>query len=213
MGSKRMLIKVCGMRDADNIRQLEKSCIADWMGMIFFPKSPRNVTERPGYLPKTMKRIGVFVNPSIDALIRTWHDFSLDGIQLHGSETPEFIRTLRQKGVPLVIKAFSLSGENDLKQVNDYAGLCDYFLFDTKCTTVGGSGKTFDWNLLQAYNGKTPFLLSGGLSINSLSQLAGFRHPQWAGIDLNSCFETAPAVKDIALLTRFCKEFKALHHE
>lgn len=206
-----MIIKVCGMRDADNIRQLEMSHIADWMGLIFYPKSSRYVAQIPSYLPENMERIGVFVNPSQEDIYQHVRDYGLSGIQLHGQETPSFIRQL--KDIPVIIKAFSIATVDDLLQTNNYEGLCNYYLFDTKCLTVGGSGKQFDWDLLQSYKGNTPFLLSGGIGPDSINQLSGFHHPKWAGIDLNSRFEQAPAMKDIALLTHFCKEFKEIHHE
>lgn len=206
-----MIIKVCGMRDANNIRQLEESHIADWMGLIFYPKSSRYVAQIPNYLPKKMKRIGVFVNSSQEDIYQHVQDYQLAGIQLHGQETPSFIRHL--KNIPILIKAFNIATADDLVQTDNYEGLCDYYLFDTKCLTMGGSGKQFDWDLLQYYKGKTPFLLSGGINSDSLNQLSGFYHPMWAGVDLNSCFEQAPAMKDIALLTHFCKEFKVIHHE
>ena len=85
---------------------------------------------------------------------------------------------------------------------------CDYFLFDTACSGYGGSGKTFNWNILQAYRGKTPFLLSGGLRPGSLSSLLQFKHEQWAGIDLNSGFETAPGLKDAAAVHTFINQLK-----
>lgn len=204
-----MIIKVCGMRDANNIRQLELSHIAEWMGLIFYPKSSRYVTQIPEYLPEKMKRIGVFVNPSQDEIYNKVHDFHLTGIQLHGQESPSFIRSLKE--IPILIKAFNIATADDLQLTDNYEGLCNYYLFDTKCVTTGGSGKQFDWNLLQNYKGKTPFLLSGGIGPGSIDQLAGFHHPMWAGIDLNSCFELSPAMKDITLLTHFCKEFKAIH--
>lgn len=206
-----MIIKICGMRDADNIRQLEKSGIADWMGMVFVPSSPRYVKTVPSYLPSTLWRTGVFVNPSLEDIRNHALLYGLTGIQLHGEETPAFTREVKKATALTILKAFSIASADDLKQTKDYEGVCDYFLFDTKCKEQGGSGKQFDWSVLQYYKGETPFLLSGGIGPDSLNRLRHFRHPLWAGIDLNSRFESAPGLKDIPALIRFCKEFKALY--
>ena len=124
-----------------------------------------------------------------------------------GRETPEQCRKLKATGLG-VIKVFSIAQESDLQSAGCYEGVCDYFLFDTACSGYGGSGKTFNWNILQAYQGKTPFLLSGGLRPGSLSLLLQFKHEQWAGIDLNSGFETAPALKDAAAVHTFINQLK-----
>lgn len=121
--------------------------------------------------------------------------------------TPEQCRKLKAAGLG-VIKVFSIAQESDLQSAGCYEGVCDYFLFDTACSGYGGSGKTFNWNILQAYRGKTPFLLSGGLRPGSLSLLLQFKHEQWAGIDLNSGFETAPALKDDDAVHTFINQLK-----
>lgn len=245
------------MREGDNIRALTGSKIADWMGLIFYPKSPRYVREIPSFLPQNLRIIGVFVNPTLTDILGRLKSYGLGGIQLHGHETPGFIVQLRQlikessqadstlnlftsafnalpecstgkrtdtvqvkesffenaPQMPVIIKAFSISKKEDLKQTAAYEDICDYFLFDTPCSTAGGSGKSFDWNLLKAYSGRTPFLLSGGIGPDSLCALRTFQHPLWAGIDLNSRFEIEPALKNIPLLTEFCKEFKDLDYD
>ncbi len=187
-----MIIKVCGMREPENIRAIEQAG-ADWMGFIFFPQSARYVSHRPEYLPEQCHRIGVFVNESSENILLKAQEFGLHHIQLHGRETPE---------------QCSIARKIDLRPVGCYEGVCDYFLFDTACSGYGGSGKTFNWNILQAYRGKTPFLLSGGLRPGSLSSLLQFKHEQWAGIDLNSGFETAPALKDDAAVHTFINQLK-----
>lgn len=155
----------------------------------------------------TMRRIGVFVNESSENILLKAQEFGLHHIQLHGRETPEQCRKLKAAGLG-IIKVFSIAREIDLRPVGCYEGICDYFLFDTACSGYGGSGKTFNWNILQAYRGKTPFLLSGGLRPGSLSSLLQFKHEQWAGIDLNSGFETAPALKDAAAVHTFINQLK-----
>ena len=201
-----MIIKVCGMREPENIRAIEQAG-ADWMGFIFFPHSARYVTHCPEYLPEQCRRIGVFVNESSEIILQKAQEFGLHHIQLHGRETPEQCRKLKAAGLGIV-KVFSIAREIDLRPVGCYEGICDYFLFDTACSGYGGSGKTFNWNILQAYRGKTPFLLSGGLRPGSLSSLLQFKHEQWAGIDLNSGFETAPALKDAAAVHTFINQLK-----
>lgn len=206
-----MIIKVCGMREPENIRAIEQAG-ADWMGFIFFPQSVRHVSHRPEYLPEQRRRIGVFVNESSENILLKAQEFGLHHIQLHGRETPEQCRKLKAAGLG-IIKVFSIAREIDLRPVGCYEGICDYFLFDTACSGYGGSGKTFNWNILQAYRGKTPFLLSGGLRPGSLSSLLQFKHEQWAGIDLNSGFETAPALKDAAAVHTFINQLKQKYNE
>ena len=203
------LIKVCGMREADNIRAVEELGV-DWMGFIFWPRSSRYVAERPACLPTKAKRVGVFVDAPIDEVRAKVDEYTLDIVQLHGHEHPDYVRTLRADGGhPVVMKALSIATPADMAAYQPYEGLVDYFLFDTKCLTVGGSGRHFDWSLLAAYDGKTPFLLSGGIGPNDIPRLRDFlasSNPaaaHCAGIDLNSRFETAPGLKDITKLQAF----------
>ena len=203
-----MIIKVCGMRDGDNIREVEQLSI-DWMGFIFYPKSSRYVSEVPAYLPTKCKRVGVFVDASTDEIIKKIHDFSLDMIQLHGNESPEQISHLSPLTNHLsIIKAFNIATAEDLKSTASYTGLADYFLFDTKGQSVGGNGEKFDWSVLDSYEGETPFLLSGGIGPDDAARVSSFRHPKCVGIDLNSKFESSPAFKDVTTLSRFLNEIK-----
>ena len=201
-----MIVKVCGMRDGDNIREVEQLSI-DWMGFIFYPKSSRYVSEVPAYLPTKCKRVGVFVDASTDKIIKKIHDFSLDIIQLHGNESPEQISHLLSLTSHLsIIKAFNIATAEDLKSTASYTGLADYFLFDTKGPSVGGNGEKFDWSVLASYEGETPFLLSGGIGPDDAARVSSFHHPKCAGIDLNSKFESSPAYKDVTTLSRFLNE-------
>ena len=120
----------------------------------------------------------------------------------HGNESPEDCRALYQLGFPL-IKAFSIASASDLSRTEAYEDCVDYFLFDTKCSGFGGSGRQFDWSLLSAYKGRTPFLLSGGITPSSAESILQFKHPAFAGIDLNSGFETSPAIKNVQQLKEF----------
>ena len=134
-------------------------------------------------------------------------EYGLDGIQLHGHESPELCDLLRQKGL-MVIKAFAIKDEDSLAAVYRYEPHCDYFLFDTPCSGYGGSGKQFDWSCLQHYEKNTPFILSGGINPASISQLKRFHHSRWAGIDLNSGFELSPGYKDPKRVKEFIEEMK-----
>ena len=169
------LIKVCGMTEAENIRNVELQGV-DMIGFIFYPKSPRCLCQMPGYLPACAKRVGVFVNESKENILMYTDRFSLDYIQLHGNEAPEYCRSLHNAGLHL-IKAFSILLPKDLLSVS-------------------------------AYNGPTPFLLSGGINPYSVKALREFRHPYFAGIDINSRFETVPGIKDVERITNFLKELK-----
>jgi len=192
------------MRDAENIRAVEALGI-DMMGFIFWPKSSRYVSERPAYLPTSCQRVGVFVDESIDKVMQYAAAFQLDVIQLHGGESPEYVSRL--KGLK-VIKAFNIATADDLKQVKLYEGLADCFLFDAKGRSVGGNGTQFDWDVLQGYTGKTPFLLSGGIGPDDAGRVTDFEHPRCIGIDLNSRFETAPGLKDVDKLKAFLEKVK-----
>lgn len=233
-----MKIKVCGMRDAQNIRDVAALDI-DLMGFIFYPKSPRfvslissqagiipdysperldravNADGTPGYIfPKRIKRVGVFVDEMPQTIITYVYNYSLDYIQLHGKETPTLIDNLRRTLVPdlvpdiKVIKAFGINSADDLQQCEAYEGHADLFLFDTRTPLKGGSGRQFDWSVLEAYHGRTPFLLSGGIGPEDAERVKAFHHPQCVGIDVNSRFEAAPAMKDVELLSKFIKQIK-----
>ena len=205
------IIKVCGMRDADNIRAVENLLIGSkvpsdrFMGFIFWQKSGRYVCEEPAYMPKGVKRVGVFVNEDVEKVKQIADDYQLDYIQLHGSESPEYVSRL--KGMR-VIKAFNIATNTDLEQTLAYehipdGGKVDMFLFDTKGKIVGGNGVKFDWNVLAAYSGDTPFILSGGIGPDDAESVASFHHEKCVGIDLNSRFEISPGLKDVKKLASF----------
>lgn len=201
------LVKVCGMRNPENIRAVE-SLRPNWMGFIFWPKSSRYVAECPTYLPRHCKRVGVFVDEDWEQVKRTAENYALDIIQLHGHESPDYIRCLHTVCCDSVsiIKAFNITNADGLAQTKPYEGLVNYFLFDTKGKSVGGNGEKFDWSVLSAYYGDTPFLLSGGIGPDDVEALHAFHHEKCIGIDLNSRFETSPGLKDIAALRRFLSQ-------
>lgn len=200
------LIKVCGMTDGDNIREVEALGI-DMIGLIFFPRSPRYVSAKPSYLPSQAKRVGVFVNASSDEILSKVDEFCLDYVQLHGDETPLFCESLGL-GKERIIKAFHISSSSDLVACEKYSGYSGLFLFDTKSPLVGGSGQQFDWNILASYSLKVPFLLSGGIGPDSTTELSLLEHPMFAGYDLNSRFEVGPGLKNVKLIEKFLKEYE-----
>lgn len=191
-----MKIKVCGMRLASNIQDLGALDI-DFMGFIFYAKSSRNVDELPVInIPKKIQRVGVFVNASIAEIEQRAKVFSLDYIQLHGDESPEFCEKLQSKGYAL-FKAFAVDAAFDFKILEAYEDCCAYFLLDAKGKSYGGNGIQFDWRILDQYISKKPFFLSGGIDLNSIQSVLNLKLPQLYGIDVNSKFELSPAFKDI----------------
>lgn len=211
------------MRDADNIRDISASGV-DMIGLIFYPPSPRYVQQFssgagiiPDYAPdmgKTPLRVGVFVDDMPQNIVTRVYNYKLDYIQLHGNEPRETLENLRATIDPdikpkiKIIKAISVSSAEDIKKYKEYVGAADLFLFDTKCKTVGGSGELFDWQVLQAYDGDVPFLLSGGIGPDDAERIKNFHHPKCIGIDLNSKFEIEPALKDVEKLKQFLVKVK-----
>ena len=211
------------MRDADNIRDISALGV-DMIGLIFYPPSPRYVQQFssgagiiPDYAPdmgKTPLRVGVFVDDMPQNIVTRVYNYKLDYIQLHGNEPRETLENLRATIDPdikpkiKIIKAISVSSAEDIKKYKEYVGAADLFLFDTKCKTVGGSGEQFDWQVLQAYDGDVPFLLSGGIGPDDAERVKNFYHPKCIGIDLNSKFEIEPALKDVEKLKQFLVKVK-----
>lgn len=211
------------MRDADNIRDISALGV-DMIGLIFYPPSPRYVQQFssgagiiPDYAPdmgKTPLRVGVFVDDMPQNIVTRVYNYKLDYIQLHGNEPRETLENLRATIDPdikpkvKIIKAISVSSAEDIKKYKEYVGAADLFLFDTECKTVGGSGEQFDWQVLQAYDGDVPFLLSGGIGPDDVERIKNFHHPKCIGIDLNSKFEIEPALKDVEKLKQFLVNVK-----
>ncbi len=200
-----MLVKICGMKQAGNIRQVAL-LQPDFMGFIFYSKSPRYVEPFPveilNSLPPGIKKTGVFVNEDIDDILKTVHKYNLDAVQLHGSDLEKVCKKLRETEL-IIIKAFPIATVSNFIPTNHYEGLCDYFLFDTRTEHHGGSGVKFNWNLLHEYKGKTPFFLSGGIAPDDVNTISAINHPLLAGIDLNSRFEIKPGIKDADKLREF----------
>ncbi len=201
----RLGIKICGMKYPENIRSIA-DLQPDFMGFIFYPKSPRYAepldTDTLKSLPKSIKKIGVFVNLDLENILTIVFKYNLDGVQLHGSENVEICRKLKDTGL-LVLKAFPIADAYNFNVTKTYEGACDYFLFDTKTEAYGGSGVKFDWRILNEYRGETPFLLSGGIAADDAEAILKIEHPKFAGIDLNSKFEVSPGLKNVEVLRGF----------
>jgi len=193
-----MKIKVCGLREAGNIEAVA-ALKPDYMGFIWYAQSPRYVYRLPEAtlrsLPANIVKTAVFVNEHIDIVRALIHQFDFNAVQLHGQESPEYCAELKQE--VQVLKAFGLDEHFDFGQLNAYVGKVDHFLFDTKTEKHGGSGKIFNWDVLNEYTLDIPFFLSGGLSLDNLAEIKNIKHPALYGVDLNSRFETAPGMKDL----------------
>lgn len=193
-----MVIKVCGLKYADNIEAIA-ALKPDYMGFICYDRSPRFITgldektviDQPADIVKT----GVFVNEDADTISKLIYKYKFDAVQLHGNETPEFCALFKHEVE--VIKAFGIDEEFDFAQLKAYENSVNYFLFDTKTPAHGGSGKTFNWDILKKYTLDVPFFLSGGLSPENIGEVTKIKHPAFYGVDLNSKFELSPGVKDI----------------
>ena len=200
-------IKVCGMRETENIKELIL-LKPDFIGFIFHEKSSRNITEIPKTtIPKTIKKVGVFVDKPMDYILDKNYKFQLNFVQLHGNESPEFCKKLHQKKIN-IIKAFNIDQTFDFNTLENYKTYCSYFLFDAKGKMAGGNGITFNWNLLHKYQNKTPFLLSGGIDETMINKIKNLKHRQFKGIDINSKFEIKPAFKDINKIKKLITEIK-----
>lgn len=204
-----MKIKVCGLRDAENIEQVA-ALAPNYMGFIFYNKTPRFVgdlsVDTLAAIPSTINKVGVFVDEEIDVINSIIDKYDFDFVQLHGNETPDFCKSLKDNAV--VIKAFGIDNDFDFKQLKKYKNKADIFLFDTKTSKHGGSGLTFDWNVLDHYDLDVPFFLSGGISPENIDEVKNIYHPQFYGIDVNSKFEISPGLKDIEKLKQAFNSIK-----
>lgn len=198
-----MVIKICGLKHPGNIKAIA-SLAPDYMGFICYAPSPRYAIdlqpETLATIPGSICKTAVFVNEEAETIVKLIDTYHFDATQLHGNESPEFCSQFKNKVT--VIKAFGVDKDFNFEQLNDFVGSVDYFMFDTKTDLHGGSGKSFDWDLLNNYKLDVPFFLSGGLSLDNLEEVRSVRHPQFYGVDLNSRFETEPGLKDIDKLKK-----------
>jgi phosphoribosylanthranilate isomerase len=192
-----IVCKVCGMRAATNIEAVAATQ-PQFMGFIFYKNSPRYVGNQfliPENFPISIKRVGVFVNETSEVILDLLQKHKLDFVQLHGDETPAYVKNLKAIRVG-IIKVFRVDADFDFSTTKEFESGSDFFLFDTKGKQYGGNAIKFDWKLLQKYTGSVPFFLSGGISVDDIQALTEFKHPQWYGVDVNSGVEIEPGLKD-----------------
>ena len=210
-----MNIKVCGITQFKQLQQLDALNI-DYAGLIFYKDSPRYMGDKiTGKQVKEadfdLKKVGVFVNPGYAELLDAIDEYGLDIVQLHGNETPEMCEELSAEVE--VIKAFRIAGDVSInidELVADYDAVCDYYLFDTAGLkeSFGGTGQQFDWGILKKAKIEKPFFLSGGIGPDDAQKVKTFKHPDFFAIDVNSKFEMAPGLKDMASILKFLQAFK-----
>ena len=205
-----MRLKVCGMRELENISALSE-LDPNYIGFIFWSESSRFVDKKTPPLDKKIIKTGVFVDATFDYILTKIKDHQLDAVQLHGQESSSYCKVIKDYGLK-VIKSFSIKNTFDFNTLENYENSCDYYLFDTKGKLPGGNGFTFDWKILNEYPSQKPFFLSGGIGVDNLNEikkLVKTKLPIHA-IDVNSKFETAPGNKNIELLKKFKKEIDEL---
>ena len=207
-----MITKICGIKNEDTLICCEENSV-DFFGMIFYPKSPRNISiEDASNLQKKSENlningVGVFVNKNINEIADIIKKVKLKYVQLHGSEDEEYIKTLKRNGVK-VIKSISISNINDLRNISNYNS-SDYFLFDykpMKNELPGGNAKSFDWNILKNLNTNKPWFLSGGISIKNIQEILNDINP--FGVDLSSGVEKELGIKDNHIINNFIDKLK-----
>ena len=204
-------IKVCGMRDRENIDAVA-ALHPDYMGFIFYPKSPRFIgtgysAENIHHLSDSIKKTGVFVNASEQEIAKAVSRYELNAVQLHGSESVELCLMVKQMGVE-VIKAFQVDEDFDFFDVKPYTEVCDFYLFDTKTKAYGGSGQKFDWAILEKYDNNKPVFLSGGITVDDVDGILKLKSLNIYAVDINSRFEIEPALKDIVLVENFFNKMR-----
>ncbi len=203
-------LKICGMKQAANIAAVAE-LQPNYMGFIFYPKSPRFISnvsaELIKYVPSSIKTTGVFVDEEVEIVKAYIFKYNLKAVQLHGKESAAYCEEIKLTGVE-VIKAFGLDKNFDFNQLLNYLTVVDYFLFDTQTPDHGGSGKLFDWKILADYKLDKQYFLSGGIDISSVEAIKQINDPRLYAIDINSRFELDPGLKDVEKIKKFIKKVK-----
>jgi len=201
----RLKIKICGLKYPDNILGIT-ALRPDYIGFICYPESKRFIGQLDEELIRNLdlvKKTGVFVNAEVDEMIELVNRYHFDALQLHGDETTEICAAIRQRKPELeIIKAFGIGLDVNWSSVEAYDPFVDYYLFDTASHQYGGTGEKFDWNLLKNYKGSKLFFLSGGINPENILDASQLEDPRLFALDLNSKFEIAPGLKDVALLKK-----------
>ena len=200
-----MIVKVCGLKESQNIQDIVSLDI-DWIGYNFYKPSSRYITIVPTINNEIhQKKVGIFVNESMDIVKDYIDKYDLDLIQLHGNETPEYCINA-QSHIP-IIKVFRIYEDFDFDMLDDYR-MAEYFLFDTETKNYGGSGIKFDWNILNYKPICRPFLLSGGIGPDDVDEILKIGHLQFKGIDINSKFEISQGIKDVEMVNKFVADIR-----
>ncbi len=210
-----MRIKVCGNTQLSQVHELDEIGV-EFAGFIFYHKSPRYVVGRiDGEALKKAKlkinKVGVFVNAGYDEVMNHVEQYGLYMAQLHGDESPRLCERISEQ-VP-TIKVFRIKeGDNIDWKIREYRNVSDLFLFDTDWFNYGGSGKKFDWHILDNAHIKKPFLLSGGIGIEDVEALQSFAAGKHGGdlfaVDVNSKLESSPGIKDMEKVRKFVEALR-----
>lgn len=197
------------MKYPKNIQVIQQSK-PDFMGFIFYEKSPRYVEEKLSatILNKSdCKRVGVFVNSSVKEIKTLVEKYDLDYVQLHGDESLNFVKELYKTDIK-IIKAIRVHTAFDWSSIRPFTSFVDYFLFDTQGKSYGGNGYKFDWKVLRNYKETKPFILSGGIGPEDVEKIKTLEIPQLEAIDINSKFEIEPGIKNEELVSTMINKLK-----
>ncbi|MDF1575322.1 MAG: phosphoribosylanthranilate isomerase [Bacteroidales bacterium] len=209
MNREPLQIKVCGMRDPENLEQV-CALEPEYVGFIFHRGSKRFVGTGPDPAlfripgPGT-RRVGVFINEKLGQVKKKIELYALDAVQLHGNEPAAYCRSLAADKVH-VIKV--LDPHEQDPGINEYKGVVDYFLFDSAGRGAGGTGKKFDWKVLEAVQVSAPYFLSGGIGPGDATAIRSIHLPEMTGVDVNSRFEVSPGIKDVEALRGFINHMR-----
>ncbi len=183
----------------------------DYMGFIFWEKSPRYLENGIPSISRKIKKVGVFVNASVEDILQKVSSYGLQMVQLHGKETPELCAQIKNLGIG-VIKVFGVDEDFNFSILQAYEEVCDFYLFDTKGKLPGGNGYVFDWEVLEDYPSTKPFFLSGGIGMENIDEVLTFLYRPESkycyALDINSRFEIKPGLKDIEKIKEFKKRVK-----
>ncbi len=207
-----MKIKICGMREPDNIKEVV-NLQPDFIGFIFYSKSKRYVGKdfSPGntnLVPKPIKKVGVFVNEPVKNVLEMCKIHQLDLVQLHGGESADYCNALKKNGIK-IMKVFGVDNSLPNQKIEQFQHVADMYLFDTKTPDYGGSGKKFNWEVIEKLHPGKPIMISGGIGPDDAELLKSVEHPDFYGVDVNSKFEHHPAHKNTTLLKAFMNKIQS----